>query len=90
MLYEPGNACEICGKEEEKLGSCRMCYSRVCRLCQVVGDNICINCHEAMCQICGEFLASRACNMCGKLVCEDHGIRVSESTICDDCRKSDE
>jgi hypothetical protein len=90
MLYEPGNLCEICGQEEEKLVSCKMCCSRVCELCQVTGDDICINCREARCQICGEFLASRACNTCGKLVCEDHGIRVNESTICDDCRKSDE
>ena len=89
MLYEPGNSCEICSKEVN-LSSCRMCNASVCSACREVDDEICINCREAMCQICDEYLASRACNTCGRLVCEDHGIKVNESTLCDNCRKSDE
>lgn len=89
MHYEPGNSCEICSHEEENLTSCRMCSSIVCDACWVSADGICINCQEARCQICGEYLASRACNSCGILVCEDHGIKVNESTVCDKCRKSD-
>jgi len=89
MLYEPGNSCEICSQEEDVLKQCRMCGASVCADCRVVEDDICYNCHEAKCQVCGEYLASRACNTCGKLVCEDHGIKVNESTMCDSCRKSD-
>jgi hypothetical protein len=89
MHYEPGNTCEICSQEKGILASCRMCNSGVCESCRVVEEDMCINCREARCQICGEFLASRACNTCGKLVCEDHGIKVNESTLCDNCRKSD-
>jgi hypothetical protein len=90
MLYETGNSCEICSHEEDTLSSCKMCNARVCESCRVVDEGICINCREARCQICGEYLASRACNTCGKLVCEDHGIKVNESTLCGSCRKSDE
>jgi len=90
MLYEPGHSCEICSKEELVLISCRMCNASVCAVCLSSEDDICINCQEAKCQICAQFLSSRACNTCGKLVCEDHGMKVNESTLCDNCRKSDE
>ncbi len=89
MLYDPGNACEICGKEQESLLSCKICNANVCESCIVVSDDICITCREARCQICEEFLSSRACNTCGKLVCEDHGVKINESTECDRCRMSD-
>jgi hypothetical protein len=88
MLYEPGDSCEICS-QEGPFCSCSMCCAIVCESCWVVGEEICINCREARCQICGEYLASRACNTCGKLVCEDHGMRINEVTLCDSCRKSD-
>lgn len=90
MLYKPDDSCEICGQEQRPFVICKMCNARVCESCLVINDEICINCHEAKCSICGEFLASRACNKCGKLVCEDHGIKINEATLCDSCRKSDE
>ena len=90
MLYVPGNSCEICGREEGTFTLCRMCNARVCESCRAAEDGMCINCQEASCQICGEFLAARACNTCGNLVCEDHGNKVNESTLCDNCRKSDQ
>lgn len=90
MLYETGNSCEICNQEMETLRPCKMCNASVCSVCRVMNEEICINCREARCQICGEYLSSRACNTCGKLVCEDHGIRINESTLCDNCRKNEE
>jgi len=90
MLYEPGNSCEICSQEDVVLTSCKICNASVCAVCLSSEDDICINCQEAKCQICAQFLSSRACNTCGKLVCEDHGMKVNESTLCDNCRKSDE
>ncbi len=90
MLYEPGNSCEICGLERKPFKTCKICRAIVCEYCWVADEVICINCREARCQICSEFLASRACNTCGKLVCEDHGSKVNEATLCDSCRKSDE
>ena len=90
MLYEPGHSCEICGLQDTPLCSCKMCNAQICESCRVIDDDICLNCQEAKCQICGEYLASRACNSCGILVCEDHGIKVNEATLCDNCRKSDE
>jgi hypothetical protein len=90
MLYEPGNSCEICSQKQGSLSFCKMCNASVCESCRVADDEICINCQEARCRICEEFLSSRACNRCGILVCEDHGIKINESTLCDNCRKSDE
>jgi hypothetical protein len=90
MLYEPGISCEICNQTEGTHTTCHMCGANVCEMCKAKEEDLCINCLEARCQICGEFLASRACNTCGKLVCEDHGTKVNESTLCDDCRKNDE
>jgi hypothetical protein len=89
MLYEPGNSCEICN-QDGPFSPCKMCGAIVCESCRVAGEELCINCREARCQICLEYLASRACNTCGKLVCEDHGVKVNEVTKCDSCRKSDE
>ncbi len=88
MLYEPGNSCEICSEEKDVLRTCRMCGANICNACRVAEGDLCINCRDASCQICGEYLSSRACNICGKLVCGDHGIKINESTLCDDCRKS--
>lgn len=89
MLYEPSNSCEICSQEGTHT-VCKVCHASVCEDCRIADEEICVNCRESICQICGEFLVSRACNTCGKLVCEDHGIKVNESTLCDSCRKSDE
>jgi hypothetical protein len=86
MCYIPGASCEICGEKDTHLVSCRMCGAYVCTEC-IDHDEVCLNCNEARCYICHEYLASRACNICGKLVCEDHGSKVSESTTCDNCRK---
>jgi hypothetical protein len=90
MLYEPDNSCEICSQVKYPHTACRMCNASVCEACHAEQEHMCINCLEALCQICGEFLASRACNRCGTLVCEDHGIKFNESTLCENCRKSDE
>ena len=90
MLYEPGNTCEICVQDDESLDLCKMCKASVCKSCFDSYSGMCANCKEAQCQICGKYLASRACNICGRLVCEDHGIKINESTVCDICRKSDE
>ena len=90
MRYESGNSCEICTRTKIKLHSCKMCGANVCDECFIAEEKLCNNCHEAKCQICGEYLASRACNKCGKLVCEDHGIKMNESTLCEICWKSDE
>ena len=90
MLFEPDNTCEICGHEEKSLSLCKMCHAGVCESCFDSKSGMCIACQEAQCQICGEYLASRACNTCGRLVCEDHGVKINESTLCDICRKSDQ
>jgi hypothetical protein len=85
MYYVPGISCEICSEKNSHLELCKMCGAYVCSGC-MSQDNVCLNCSEAKCYICNEYLASRACNICGKLVCEDHGTKVDESTICDNCR----
>ena len=87
MHDEPASSCEICGEDEMHIVSCKMCGALVCTQCLTHDTQLCLNCTEAICQICGEYLASRACNICGRLVCEDHGMKVDESTICDYCRK---
>jgi hypothetical protein len=80
--------CEICGEKINALPVyCKVCGAQVCQQCTDEEEGVCLNCMEARCQICGEYLASRACNICGTLVCEDHGLKVDESTICDNCRK---
>jgi len=89
MLDESGNSCEICSQKEGTHILCKMCNARVCEVCRAADEEICMNCYESRCQICDEFLASRACNTCGKLVCEEHGLKVNASTLCDSCRKSD-
>lgn len=87
MLYEPGITCEICDTmDTDALIQCRMCSATVCHLCRHQPENICLNCEDSKCSICGEFLSSRACNNCGRLVCEDHGIKLNEVTTCDLCR----
>ena len=86
MYYAPGIICEICSEENRQLVSCKMCGAFVCTDC-MNHDEICLNCSEARCYICQDYLAARACNICGRLVCEDHGTKVDESTICDNCRK---
>ncbi len=78
--------CEICGVQHEELAKCRMCGSLICDECTSGENELCLVCMEAKCSICGEYLSSRACNICGALVCEDHGIRVNEATICENCQ----
>ena len=89
MLFTLGTACEICGAEPSQELQCKMCGAHVCHDCFVVSNGLCLNCEEAKCYLCNDYLASRACNVCGKLVCEDHGTKKNESTICDECRLSD-
>lgn len=86
MQFIPENACEICGTEDGQRLQCVMCGAYVCKECFVKSHSLCLNCEEAKCALCGEFLASRACNICGRLVCEDHSTKKDESTICDECR----
>ncbi len=86
MHYTAGVSCEICSEEGRQLVSCKMCGASVCIEC-MNHDELCLNCKEARCHICEEYLASRACSICGRLVCEDHGTKVDESTICDNCWK---
>ena len=86
MQFTPGTACEICGHKGGQDFQCAMCGAHICKDCFVKSENLCLNCEEAKCALCGEFLASRACNICGRLVCEDHGQKKDESTICDECR----
>lgn len=87
MQYLPRTSCEICSERDKDLISCKMCGAYVCTDCLNHDDEVCLNCYESRCTICGEYLASRACNICGRLVCEDHGTKVDEATICDNCRK---
>jgi len=87
MFYEPGNLCEICSKILDVREVCKVCGNQVCSECFVSKRQICLTCNEALCYICNEFLASRACNICGKLVCEDHGMKRGEATICQHCLK---
>ena len=87
MQYVPGTTCEICNtKDGDALIPCRMCGALVCNTCRPQREDICLNCEDSKCSICGEFLSSRACNNCGRLICEDHGIKVNEVTTCDLCR----
>ena len=88
MHFTPGTACEICGEQDAILEECEMCGQQVCRKCISSKEKLCLTCLDARCQICGEYLSSRACNSCGRLVCEDHGFKVNEVTICDICRKN--
>jgi len=78
--------CEICGETLVELESCESCKGLFCTDCGNRG--ICLVCEEARCYICGEYLAARACNECGKLVCEDHGIKIGEATLCERCQES--
>ncbi|MGV9170847.1 MAG: hypothetical protein ACOC38_13030 [Promethearchaeia archaeon] len=86
MLFSPGESCEICGKADITLTQCNMCGAYVCDKDLVMKEGLCLVCMEARCYICKEYLAPRACDICGQLVCEDHGIKEGEATICDNCR----
>ena len=83
-------SCEICGAAQVRLSKCQMCGALVCDDCMSIEESVCLVCTEARCQICGQYLSSRACNICGRLVCEDHGTRVGEATICDICKVENE
>ena len=76
--------CEVCGEDDRDMNRCDMCYAYVCNEC--CSDGVCLTCQEASCHICGEYLSSRACNICGRLVCEDHGIKEAEATTCEICQ----
>jgi hypothetical protein len=89
MHFTPGQSCEICGKQDTELEECEMCGQQVCNECMSEEENLCLTCVDARCQICGEYLSSRACNKCGRLVCEDHGFKENEATICDICKASE-
>lgn len=84
IRFAPGGSCEMCGTEESELELCDTCGAFSCREC--ISESVCFNCQEARCFICEEYLSSRACNECGRLVCEDHGIKMNEATICDVCQ----
>jgi hypothetical protein len=90
MLFVPGQSCEICGSRQVRLEKCRICGSSVCAHCMSAKEKLCLVCLEARCQVCKENLSSRACNVCGKLVCEDHGTRFGEATLCDACKSGEE
>ena len=87
MFNESGDSCEICNEAVDIVSECKICGARVCSECFIPSQGICLTCNETLCEICHEFLASRACNVCGKLVCEDHGIKRNEATICESCQK---
>jgi hypothetical protein len=84
MRFTPGDSCEICGADSVDLERCDMCRAFSCREC--ISRGVCLTCKEARCFICEEHLSSRACNECGRLVCEDHGIKENEATICQVCQ----
>jgi len=89
MLFKPGEYCEICDSREGVLEQCSMCGAYSCENCMVDEEKICLTCQEARCFICAEYLASRACDRCGRLVCEDHGVKENEATVCDLCRANE-
>jgi hypothetical protein len=84
IRFVPGSSCEICGVEDESLDRCEMCQAFACSKC--IQKGTCMVCMEARCSICQEYLSSRACNECGRLVCEIHGKKVAEATICEVCQ----
>lgn len=89
MLCKPDDSCEICNNTSGEMTVCRICGARVCLNCYLPEEGVCLTCSEARCYICNEYLASRACNICGNLVCEDHGTKIDEATVCDNCRMRD-
>jgi len=88
MQFTLSTTCEICGDDTSHEPRCKMCGARVCKNCFEETNGLCLSCDEAKCYLCEDYLASRACNVCGRLVCEDHGTKKDESTICDECRLS--
>jgi hypothetical protein len=84
MRFTPGESCEMCGKNGNELEICDLCGAFSCRDC--IAEGICLTCQEARCFICEVQLSSRACNECGRLVCEDHGTKENEATICEVCQ----
>ncbi|MHA2117388.1 MAG: hypothetical protein ACW98J_00580 [Candidatus Thorarchaeota archaeon] len=84
MRFTPGDSCEICGTDTVDLKRCDMCGAFSCEEC--ISEDVCFTCMEARCFICEDQLASRACNECGRLVCEDHGTKENEATICEVCQ----
>ncbi|NHI83036.1 MAG: hypothetical protein EAX81_01855 [Candidatus Thorarchaeota archaeon] len=86
IRFTPGGKCEICGEKTENLECCSMCGSMICNNC--TAEEICLACLETRCSICGEYLSARACSLCGRLVCETHGEKEGEATICDACKVS--
>ncbi|MHA1637857.1 MAG: hypothetical protein ACTSUB_07570, partial [Candidatus Thorarchaeota archaeon] len=83
---DPPALCELCDSTGQALVKCTMCNSYVCPQCMSNEGGFCDVCTEAQCTICGEYLSSRACNECGRLVCETCGIRVNEATTCKVCQ----
>lgn len=88
MQFASSTACEICGDAVSQESRCKICGAIVCVNCLVKSSGLCLSCEESKCYLCEDYLASRACNLCGRLVCEDHGTKRNESTICDECRLS--
>jgi hypothetical protein len=86
MTFVPGELCEVCGAKTE-LSTCTLCGANVCSECYCTATGYCSVCMEAKCTVCDEYLSSRACNICGMLVCEDHGKKVNEVTICTRCQE---
>lgn len=86
MEANSSTICEICGIDVNQRLVCNLCRSEVCSECMSADGGICEVCLEARCSICGEYLSARACDKCGKLVCEDHGVRINEVTTCSKCQ----
>ncbi len=84
--FNAGESCEVCGEDDTVDSVCHICGSFVCSDCYNKDDNTCLLCGETICSICNLYLSSRACDICGRLVCEDHGIREGEATICVRCQ----
>ena len=85
MDFENPSQCEFCDTPSQTLNECKLCESFVCTEC-FSGEGICDVCVEAKCTLCGEYLSTRACNKCGRLVCIDCGVRLNEVTTCMKCQ----
>lgn len=84
--FKAGEYCEVCGEGDSVNFVCDVCGASICSDCFNEAENMCLLCSETICSVCNQCLSSRACDICGRLVCEDHGIREGEATICVRCQ----